>query len=43
MPFTDESKFNIFKSDSHGKIWQWKNLITTVEHGGGSYWLWAQW
>lgn len=48
MVFTDESKFNIFKS--HGKVTVWrqknceldkKNLTATVKHGGGGVMVWG--
>lgn len=46
--FTDESKFNIFKSDGKVKVWrkvktemQEKNLTCSVKHGGGSQMVWG--
>ncbi|GFY70892.1 transposable element Tcb1 transposase [Trichonephila inaurata madagascariensis] len=44
--FTDESKFNVFRSDGRGKVWRKKtavnpeNLTPTVKHGGGSVMVW---
>ena len=46
--FTDESKFNIFRSDEHSYVCRKpneelkeKNLKTTVKHGAGSVLVWG--
>lgn len=46
--FTDESKFNIFRSDGRVFVWRTKNtelerknLLPTVKHGGGSVQVWG--
>lgn len=46
--FTDESKFNIFRSDGQAYVWrkaneelQECNLRATVKHGGGSVMVWG--
>ncbi|CAH2090926.1 unnamed protein product [Euphydryas editha] len=46
--FTDESKFNIFRSDRKGKVWRkaneelkTENLIPTVKYGGGGVMVWG--
>ncbi|GFV91239.1 transposable element Tcb1 transposase [Trichonephila clavipes] len=46
--FSDESKFNIFKSDGRKLVWRkpctdfhTKNVLPTVEHGGGSVMIWG--
>lgn len=46
--FTDESKFNIFKSDGRVTVWRKKNsemeernLTATVKHGGGCIQVWG--
>lgn len=46
--FTDESKFNIFKSDGKVNVWRRageeyniQNLQATVKHGGGSVMVWG--
>ncbi|GFU54095.1 transposable element Tcb2 transposase [Trichonephila clavipes] len=45
--FSDESKFNIYESDGHQKVWRKanaalepKNMRGTVKHGGGSFMVW---
>lgn len=46
--FTDESKFNIFRSDGQSYVWRKANeelrecnLRATVKHGGGSVMVWG--
>lgn len=46
--FCDESKFNIWGSDGHQKVWRksnaemdLKNLCSTVKHGGGHVMVWG--
>ncbi|GFX95448.1 transposable element Tc1 transposase [Trichonephila clavipes] len=46
--FSDESKFNIFKSDGRKLVWRkpctafhTKNVLPTVKHGGGSVTIWG--
>ncbi|GFV57606.1 transposable element Tc1 transposase [Trichonephila clavipes] len=46
--FSDESKFNIFKSDGRKLVWRkpctafhTKNVLPTVKHGGGSVMIWG--
>lgn len=46
--FTDESKYNIFQSDGHCRVWRRvgteldkANLKGTVKHGGGSVMVWG--
>lgn len=46
--FTDESKFNLFKSDGRVTVWRKrnceldeKNITPTVKHGGGSVLVWG--
>ncbi|KAM8718847.1 hypothetical protein ACLKA7_001539 [Drosophila subpalustris] len=46
--FTDESKFNIFRSDGRITVWrkpntalEKKNLAPTVNHGGGGVMVWG--
>ena len=48
MEYTDEIKFNLFRSDGQSYIWRKpneelkeKNLKATVKHGGGSVLVWA--
>lgn len=46
--YSDESKYNIFKSDGHHMVWRKpnmeykkENLCPTVKHGGGSVFVWG--
>lgn len=46
--FSDESKFNIFQSDGHSRVWRKpntayneKNLKPTVKYGGGGVMVWG--
>lgn len=46
--FTDESKYNLFKSDGKVKVWRKpntemheRNLTCSVKHGGGSQMVWG--
>lgn len=46
--FTDESKFNLFKSDGRTTVWRkpgerlnLKNVVPTVKYGGGSVLVWG--
>ena len=46
--FSDESKFNLFNSDGRTMIWRspgerlnFKNMVPTVKHGGGSVMVWG--
>lgn len=46
--FSDESKFNIFKSDGQIRIWRKRNteldsnnIVSTVKHGGGNILVWG--
>lgn len=46
--WSDESKFNLFGPDGHGRVWRKpkealnpKNTIKTVKHGGGGIMVWG--
>lgn len=46
--FSDESKFNLFRSDGRILVWrkpntelEEKNLVSTVKHGGGGVMVWG--
>ncbi|GFU57374.1 transposable element Tc1 transposase [Trichonephila clavipes] len=48
--FSDESKFNIFKSDGRKLVWRKpctavhiKNVLPTVKQGGSSVMIWGAW
>jgi hypothetical protein len=45
VPFTDESRFELYQADGRQRVWrcvdEWFAVVNRVLHGGGAVMIWA--